>query len=108
MEQQFFVAIRIRPLNSREQQETLKLLDENTLVLLDPEPADSVDVLRKPRDVQFGFDLLFSETSDQRSVYERTALPLLEGVMEGYNGTVFAYGATGAGKTYTMTGVNDN
>jgi kinesin family protein 18/19 len=29
---------------------------------------------------------------------------LIDGVLEGYNATIFAYGATGAGKTYTMTG----
>jgi kinesin family protein 18/19 len=34
-------------------------------------------------------------------VYENTTLFLIEGVIGGYNATVFAYGATGAGKTYT-------
>jgi len=29
---------------------------------------------------------------------------LVENVLEGYNGTIFAYGQTGCGKTYTMTG----
>ena len=31
----------------------------------------------------------------------------MENVLEGYNGTIFAYGQTGCGKTYTMTGINN-
>ena len=37
-------------------------------------------------------------------LHERTAKFLLNGCLNGFNGTVFAYGATGSGKTYTMTG----
>lgn len=37
-------------------------------------------------------------------IYEGTVKELVLGVMEGLNGTVFAYGATGSGKTYTMVG----
>jgi kinesin family protein 18/19 len=32
---------------------------------------------------------------------------LIDGIMQGYNASVFAYGATGAGKTYTMLGTED-
>jgi kinesin family protein 3/17 len=38
------------------------------------------------------------------SIYDETAFPLVESVMQGYNGTIFAYGQTGCGKTYTMLG----
>jgi len=37
-------------------------------------------------------------------VYSKAAFALVAHVLEGYNGTVFAYGQTGTGKTYTMTG----
>lgn len=37
-------------------------------------------------------------------VYNHTTKFLIDGVLDGYNATVFAYGATGAGKTYTMLG----
>lgn len=37
-------------------------------------------------------------------VYKNTAFPIVESVLEGYNGTVFAYGQTGTGKTFTMEG----
>ena len=40
-------------------------------------------------------------------MYELTTQFLIEGVLEGFNATIFAYGATGAGKTYTMTGTSE-
>lgn len=40
----------------------------------------------------------------QHKVYEDLGQPLLEKALEGYNATIFAYGQTGAGKSYTMTG----
>ncbi len=41
------------------------------------------------------------------SVFDKSVKFALDGVLEGYNATVFAYGATGAGKTYTMLGTED-
>ena len=38
-------------------------------------------------------------------MYDETAFPLVESVIKGYNGTIFAYGQTGCGKTHTMLGV---
>ncbi|NWV74093.1 KIF17 protein, partial [Dasyornis broadbenti] len=40
-------------------------------------------------------------------IYTEIAYPLVEGVTEGYNGTIFAYGQTGSGKSFTMQGVVD-
>ncbi|KAJ8086305.1 tubulin-dependent ATPase kip3 [Marasmius tenuissimus] len=50
------------------------------------------------------FDKVFNWEAQQGDVYEATAKPLLQGVLEGYNATVFAYGATGCGKTHTISG----
>ena len=44
--------------------------------------------------------------SDQEQIFNETAKPILESVMQGYNGTIFAYGQTGTGKTYTMEGTD--
>ena len=52
----------------------------------------------------FHFDYVFDTQSLQSHVYENTVDPLIEDVLNGYNATVFAYGQTGTGKTYTMEG----
>jgi hypothetical protein len=49
-----------------------------------------------------------NEDCTQLEVFEQTTKPLLQHVLDGYNATVFAYGATGCGKTYTITGTEDN
>lgn len=56
----------------------------------------------------FTFDNVFGADSTQRSVYDESAFPLVESVMAGYNGTIFAYGQTGCGKTHTMIGLKNN
>ena len=55
----------------------------------------------------FTFDAVYDEASTQRAVYDETAYPLVESVLKGYNGTIFAYGQTGCGKTHTMQGYAD-
>jgi kinesin family protein 3/17 len=52
----------------------------------------------------FTFDAVFDWESTQREVYENTAAGIVNSTLEGYNGTVFAYGQTGTGKTHTMEG----
>lgn len=53
---------------------------------------------------QFTFDAIFAPDSTQEQVYEDAARPVLDSVLDGYNGTIFAYGQTGTGKTHTMVG----
>jgi Kinesin motor domain len=55
----------------------------------------------------FFFDSVFGDNVTQKRVYEVCGAPLVESVLEGYNGTIFAYGQTGAGKTHTMEGYPD-
>ena len=57
---------------------------------------------------QFTFDHTYGDDAQQEEIYEETASPIVANVLEGYNGTIFAYGQTGTGKTHTMTGVVDN
>ncbi|KAL1960176.1 hypothetical protein VTO42DRAFT_8719 [Malbranchea cinnamomea] len=52
----------------------------------------------------YTFDKVFSAAADQATVYEEVVLPMVNEMLMGYNCTVFAYGQTGAGKTYTMSG----
>ena len=51
---------------------------------------------------------MFDKNTSQQEIYNKTTKPLLEGIIEGFNATVFAYGATGSGKTYTMLGNSQN
>jgi len=59
---------------------------------------------KRSKDQTFGFDRVFDENTTQGDVYESTTRGLLDSVLDGYNATVFAYGATGCGKTHTITG----
>ena len=59
---------------------------------------------KRVKDQTFGFDRIFDENVTQAEVYESTTKPLIDNVLDGYNATVFAYGATGCGKTHTITG----
>ena len=43
-------------------------------------------------------------SSKQQDIYDETVHDLVDSVLEGFNGTIFAYGQTGTGKTYTMQG----
>ena len=57
---------------------------------------------------QFTFDLVYDWTASQQEIYEQTSAPIISNVIEGYNGTIFAYGQTGTGKTHTMAGKEDD
>ncbi|KAJ7787362.1 P-loop containing nucleoside triphosphate hydrolase protein, partial [Mycena olivaceomarginata] len=59
---------------------------------------------KRYKDKRFMFDRVFDNQARQQDVYEATAQPLLQGLLNGYNATVFAYGATGCGKTHTISG----
>lgn len=95
--------VRCRPFNSKEKSNGSKnsievLKDINQIVLKNP--SDETDTGRG-----FTYDAVYGENSTQREVYDEGAFHLVESVMQGYNGTIFAYGQTGCGKTHTMIGV---
>jgi hypothetical protein len=51
----------------------------------------------------FVFDYVYDPNSSQEKVYETTARTIVDSALQGYNATIFAYGQTGAGKTFTMS-----
>lgn len=57
---------------------------------------------------RFTFDHAFDMDASQQEVYEITAKPAVLSILEGYNSTIFAYGQTGTGKTFTMEGFTYN
>lgn len=67
-------------------------------------------ILRNPRappsepQKTFTFDAVYDANSKQRDLYDESVRPLIDSVLAGFNGTIFAYGQTGTGKTYTMQG----
>ncbi|XP_036387626.1 kinesin-like protein KIF3B [Megalops cyprinoides] len=56
----------------------------------------------------FTFDSVYDWDSRQVELYDETFRPLVDSVLLGFNGTIFAYGQTGTGKTYTMEGVRND
>ncbi|KAM6296236.1 LOW QUALITY PROTEIN: kinesin-like protein KIF17 [Aegotheles albertisi] len=55
----------------------------------------------------FAFDRAYCQQHSTEQTYNEIAFPLVEGITEGYNGTIFAYGQTGSGKSFTMQGIMD-
>lgn len=62
--------------------------------------------VRDPRndEMPFLFDQVFSEQTTQEDVYREVGAPVLVNILEGFNGTIMAYGQTSSGKTHTMQG----
>ncbi|KAH7944150.1 hypothetical protein HPB52_016566 [Rhipicephalus sanguineus] len=83
-----------------------------TVLLVDPQSSESSDKSRngssqrKVVSHRYTFDWTLDERSSQEEVYRQVGKPLVENLLQGFNGAVFAYGATGAGKTYTMVGTD--
>lgn len=64
--------------------------------------ADRSTIPSAPK--SFTFDYAYDETSDQHQIYNQCAQPIIQNFTKGYNSTIFCYGQTGTGKTYTMNG----
>mmetsp|Transcript_1154 Transcript_1154/g.2782 ORF Transcript_1154/g.2782 Transcript_1154/m.2782 type:complete len:1261 (-) Transcript_1154:2331-6113(-) len=95
------VVIRIRPLNSRELQEgARRCLDAQI-------ERSSVTLEAKPKAKTFTYDFVADEDISQDEIFQVVGKPITTSCMSGYNGTVFAYGQTGAGKTHTILGPED-
>ncbi|CAA3002993.1 kinesin KIN-5B [Olea europaea subsp. europaea] len=96
------VLLRCRPLSDDEQRANVpKVVTCN-------ETKREVTVLQglanKQVDRVFTFDKVFGPKAQQRSIYDQAISPIVCEMLEGFNCTVFAYGQTGTGKTYTMEG----
>ena len=104
------VVVRCRPLNKKELGEDRKpiiTIDENQVSIVKGIGKDNhimSDEEKKATKKSFTFDAAYDEQSTQKQFYEESCYPLVESVMEGFNGTIFAYGQTGCGKTWTMMG----
>ncbi|RWW76135.1 hypothetical protein BHE74_00015801 [Ensete ventricosum] len=106
------VFVRLRPMAKKEKDAgsrcCVKIVNRKDVYLT--EFASETDYLRlkRVRGRHFCFDSSFPDSTPQQEVYATTTADLVEGVLQGRNGSVFCYGATGAGKTYTMLGTVEN
>lgn len=101
------VVVRCRPLSEQEiaggHERIVDLYPDTGVVTIRNPRAGDVDSLK-----QYTFDAVYDCNSKQMDLYDETFRPLVDSVLMGFNGTIFAYGQTGTGKTYTMEGIANN
>ena len=105
------VYVRFRPLNDLENDllsdncgwETPKYLSDTQIGIYSTKEVKDTNA-QIPTNLIFKYDKIFNSESQQNQVYENVGKRIVGDVMEGYNGTIFAYGQSGSGKTYTMYG----
>eukprot|EP01084_Bolivina_argentea_P222460 376538_1 len=112
--QNIFVSCRFRPINAQE------IHDEKNNNIKDNKYAIEISSNQKDVTIQrglnnnsshndvstlkFSFDHILSQNSTQQQTFDTIGKPLIDHVCQGYNGTIFAYGRTGSGKSFTMFG----
>lgn len=100
--------VRPRPLLERELSkntlECVTVASDTTLILAEPYDEEGHPGGAKAKKLQFEYSRVFTKTASNQEVYEWTARPLIPGLLEGVNATIFAYGAAGSGKTHTISG----
>ncbi|XP_016922589.2 kinesin-like protein KIF6 isoform X1 [Apis cerana] len=85
-----------------------KNLEEDFLILVSPIQKCKDYLDNRPESWNFSFYRIFEESATQDEVFENVARPVIERALDGYNGTIFAYGQTASGKTHTITGSLEN
>ncbi|CAI5784577.1 centromere-associated protein E isoform X3 [Podarcis lilfordi] len=94
------VCVRVRPLIARENADHEE--KQNILWKTEECTISQVDGTKS-----FTFDRVFHSSENTTEVYEGVAASIIKSAVQGYNGTIFAYGQTASGKTYTMLGTKD-
>ena len=95
------VIIRCRPLSEQEVKDGREIavkMNHKTGEVIVNKPGEEIPKV-------FTFDSVYDWVSEQETIFAETAYPIIENVLQGYNGTIFAYGQTGTGKTFTINGV---
>ncbi|KAG8373249.1 hypothetical protein BUALT_Bualt11G0004300 [Buddleja alternifolia] len=107
-EERIYVSVRLRPLNSKEISRNdvsdWECINDKTIVF------KNVGILASERSMYptaYTFDRVFRSNCSTREVYEQGAKDVAISVVNGINSSVFAYGQTSSGKTYTMTGITE-
>lgn len=117
------VVVRVRPLNDKEMQQNSRVVVDvvdDRMLVFDPkeemrpffyqgvQQPNKNFLKRANKELKFVFDNVCGQSASNKDVFETTTKDMLSSLMEGYNCSVFVYGATGAGKTFTMIGSNEH
>ncbi|KAM5571066.1 kinesin-like protein KIN-8A [Rosa sericea] len=102
------VFVRLRPMSKKEKEGgsrcCVRIVNRRDVYLTEFANENDYLRLKRLRGRHFTFDASFPDSTSQQEVYSTSTAELVEAVLQGRNGSVFCYGATGAGKTYTMLG----
>ncbi|XP_073306494.1 kinesin-like protein KIN-7F [Primulina huaijiensis] len=105
-EEKIFVSVRLRPMNERElgrnDVSDWECINNTTIIF-----KNSLQE-RSMYPAAYTFDRVFGSDSSTREVYEEAAKKIALSVLSGMNSSIFAYGQTSSGKTYTMAGITEN
>lgn len=101
------VYCRLRPMQRDSDVSCMKIISPTTVLLTPPSSAISYRN-ESNKTMEYTFKEVFPPEASQQEVFDKVALPLVEGLVKGKNGLLFTYGVTGSGKTFTMTGEPQN
>ena len=110
------VYCRIRPENEKEKQSGMKTCitatsESSVKIFTESIGIDTGKESSKSKSDNFQtftFDGVFPPEEEQENIFNVVAKPLINGALEGINGTLFCYGQTSSGKTYTMEGIHND
>ncbi|XP_019155935.1 PREDICTED: kinesin-like protein KIN-7J [Ipomoea nil] len=102
-EEKIYVSIRVRPLNDRENSRNdvadWECIDSTTILFKNAQGE------RSNLPAAYQFDRVFGQECSTREVYDEAAKRVVLSVLSGMNASIFAYGQTSSGKTYTMSAI---
>ncbi|CAH1778263.1 unnamed protein product, partial [Owenia fusiformis] len=94
------VVARVRPFSSDEEKKGAKKIVQAG--------GDKIVIEAAGKSQSYSFDSCYSWEVKGNQIYKQTCDPLLKRALEGYNVSIIAFGATGSGKTYLMSGTEDD
>ncbi|CAL5990664.1 Kinesin-like_protein [Hexamita inflata] len=103
----FQVAVRVRPQNQKEllnQSKSILQIQNGKQIVFDPATTESASGHVRQKNLGFSYDYVYNEKSTNTQIFNEAVNPLLDKLFAGFNLTVFAYGATSSGKTFTIQG----
>ncbi|KIO27848.1 hypothetical protein M407DRAFT_22898 [Tulasnella calospora MUT 4182] len=105
-----FLRIRPSPSETSAYSPYLTVLTDNSVLMTDPSSSQNQPSLRRltnsspPSSSVYSFTHIFPPETSQSNFFKEAALPLVQDLLSGENGLIFAYGVTNSGKTYTVQG----